>query len=49
MYRVVVSAQLFDREVHIKGVPQHHGVEYQAEGAELVLLARAIALAQQRR
>jgi hypothetical protein len=46
VYRVAVCAQLLDREVHIKGVPQHHGVKYQAEGTELVLLALAIALSQ---
>ena len=44
--RIAGGPQRGDGGVDLAGVPQHHGVEPQAEGAELVFLALAVGLAQ---
>ena len=41
-----LTAELGDGGVGVAGVPQHYGVEYQAEGAELVFLPFPVGLAQ---
>ena len=41
-----VGGQLFDGGVDVEAVEEHHGVEGQAEGAELVLHPFAVVLAQ---
>jgi len=43
---VTVAAQVVEGGVLVAGVPQDDGVDDEAEGAELVLLAFAVALAQ---
>lgn len=42
---VALGAELGDGGVEVAGVPQDDGVEDQAEGGELVLLALAVRLA----
>jgi hypothetical protein len=43
---VTVAAEVVEGGVLVAGVPQHDGVDDEAEGAELVFLAFAVALAQ---
>ena len=38
--------QLAQREVHVSGRPEDYCIQYQTEGAELVLLAFAVALSE---
>jgi hypothetical protein len=45
-YRVALGPELADGCVEVDGGPQHHAVEHQAEGAELVLQAALVALVQ---
>ena len=43
---VPLAAKLIQRRVHVDRVPEDDDVHHQAEGAELVLLALAVALSQ---
>jgi hypothetical protein len=38
--------QLAQREVHVPGRPEDYGIQYQTQGAELIFLAFAVALAE---